>query len=77
MVLFFVFALAANVFEQVASLRTYMEPVTMFMLSISLAAVGLSMDFDSLTERGLSPIYAGFLVWGIIVLGIYLFLSLI
>jgi uncharacterized integral membrane protein (TIGR00698 family) len=74
---FFLFALAANVSEWFASLRGVLEPMSRFSLAAALSAIGLSLDFDSITEGGTGPLFAACLSWGIIVLTIYLVLAVI
>lgn len=75
MVLFFVLAVAVNTFKEVALLKGIFSPISKFFLSTALAAIGLSIDFDSITEKGIAPLLAAFLSWGIVVLAIYLVLS--
>lgn len=77
MVLFFVLALAVNVSEEVAALRRLAEPVSKFSLSTALAAIGLSIDIDSITEKGAKPLFAVFLSWGITVLLLYLIMDIV
>jgi|Deesub1362A_J573_1020465.scaffolds.fasta_scaffold00013_113 uncharacterized integral membrane protein (TIGR00698 family) len=75
MVLFFILAVAVNVSEKVASVRGVFETISKFSLSFALSAIGLSLDFNSITDKGASPLFAVFLSWGIIVLTIYLVFS--
>ncbi|MBI4824260.1 MAG: putative sulfate exporter family transporter [Nitrospirae bacterium] len=77
MILFFVLALAVNLSEGVASLRTVMEIVSRLSLSIALAAIGLTIDIDSIAEKGARPLFSAFFGWGIVVLLLYLLLNLI
>lgn len=77
MVAFVALALAANLWEPVSALGEITAPVSGFCLSAALAAIGLSLDFDSITERGLSPLFACFLSWGIVVMSVYLFFSVV
>jgi uncharacterized integral membrane protein (TIGR00698 family) len=77
MAVFFAMALAVNVSELFASFREFFEPLSKFSLAAALSAIGLSLDFDSITEGGTSPLYAACLSWGIFVLTIYLVLSVI
>ena len=74
---FFALALASNLSQTVADMREFVEPVSKFSLSVALAAIGLSLHFDSVTEKGASPIFTCFLSWGIVVLTIYLFFSIV
>jgi len=77
MAVFFALAVAVNISEPVASLSEAMEPLSKVFLSTALAAVGLSIDFDSITEKGARPLIAAFLAWGIIVMVVYLALSVV
>jgi uncharacterized integral membrane protein (TIGR00698 family) len=76
MVLFFALALAANLSREAASLRGVLGPLGTFSLTAALSAIGMSLEFDSITARGVSPLFAAFIAWGIVVLSIYLALSL-
>jgi uncharacterized integral membrane protein (TIGR00698 family) len=77
MVAFFAFAIAVNVSSLAASLSEIVRPLSKGSLSIALAAVGLSINFDSITEKGAGPLLSAFLAWGIIVLTVYLALSVV
>jgi uncharacterized integral membrane protein (TIGR00698 family) len=77
MVAFFAFAIAVNVSDLTASFSEVVRPVSKGSLSIALAAVGLSINFDSITEKGAGPLLSAFLAWGIIVLTVYLALSVV
>lgn len=76
MALFFALALAANLSQAGASLRGALGPLGTFSLTSALSAIGMSLEFDSITARGASPLFAAFIAWGIVVLSIYLALSL-
>jgi uncharacterized integral membrane protein (TIGR00698 family) len=73
--LFFLLALAVNLLPQGQALRTLLAPVSKFMLSATLAAVGLSVELDVIAEKGSRAIMAAFLSWGIVVLFIYLLIN--
>jgi uncharacterized integral membrane protein (TIGR00698 family) len=77
MVVFFAMAVAVNVSEWFASYKGVLEPISKFSLTTALASIGLSLDFDSITEGGTVPLYAVCLSWGIFVLTIYLVLSVV
>ncbi len=49
-----------------------LAPAGLFVLSVSLAALGFSVDFDSILLKGASPLLATLFAWGISVLFIYL-----
>lgn len=76
MVVFFLLAFASNLSREVAMLRGFFAPVSTFLLSAALASIGLSLDFESITEAGAAPLFAAFLSWGIVAMGVYLILSL-
>lgn len=63
MVAFVLFVILANVEERMSSLNRVFEPVSRFFLSSALAAIGLSVDFDSITLEGAKPLYVVFLSW--------------
>lgn len=75
MVLFFVLAAAGNLSRDFASLRGVLSPLGTFSLTSALSAIGMSLEFDSVTARGATPLFAVFIAWGISVLTIYLALS--
>jgi len=77
MAAFFAFAIGVNVSGYFAALGELMKPVTSVLLAIALAAVGLSINFDSVTEKGWGPLIAVFLSWGIVVMAVYLTLSVV
>jgi uncharacterized integral membrane protein (TIGR00698 family) len=77
MAVFFMLALASNISETVASARGILEPISKFSLTMALAAIGLNLNFESITGRGMGPLFACFLSWGIVVLSVYLLLSLV
>jgi len=63
MVLFFVLSTLFNVFE-LGALGRYLSGASQFLLAISLAAIGLTVEFEVLSDRGLRPFAAAFLAWG-------------
>lgn len=75
MVAFFVLAVSVNLFEGASALREYAAPVSKFSLTTALAAIGLSIDFDSITEEGAKPLFSVFLSWGIVALMLYVFVG--
>lgn len=77
MILFFVLAIAVNLSEGVASLSPIMETVSRLSLSTALVAIGLTIDIDSIAEKGARPLFAAFFGWGITALFVYLFLNMI
>lgn len=71
MVVFIVLALIANVVEIPVSITRILEPVSRFLLSLALAAIGLSVDLDSITSEGTRPLVVVFLSWVIVALFVY------
>lgn len=63
MVAFVSLALLTNFAAPAASLPQICEPVSKFFLSSALAAIGLSVDFDSITEKGPRPLITVLLSW--------------
>ncbi len=53
-------------------LSAALAPAGLLVLSVSLAALGFSVDFDSIALKGTSPVLAALFAWGISVLFIYL-----
>lgn len=74
---FFALAVVANASPQAAAWLKKLEPVSRFSLSMALAAIGLSIDIDSITEKGSRPLLASFLSWGMIVLMLFLALNVL
>ncbi len=77
MAAFFVLAIAVNFVGFVEELSHAVQPIGKLFLSIALAAVGLSIDFESVAEKGWGPLVAVFITWAIIVLTVYLALNVI
>jgi uncharacterized integral membrane protein (TIGR00698 family) len=75
MIAFFAFAVAVNMSSMAAALSDMVRPVSKVSLSLALTAIGLSINFDSVTEKGTGPLLSAFLAWGIISLTVYLILS--
>lgn len=55
-----------------AGLRNFLEPVSRFFLTVTLAAIGLSVDFDSITEIGPRPLYGVAISWILVCLFVYI-----
>lgn len=49
------------------------EPLSRFFLTVTLAAIGLSVDFDSIADIGPRPLYAVFIAWILTDLMVYLY----
>jgi uncharacterized integral membrane protein (TIGR00698 family) len=63
MVAFVVFVLLANFEQRMSALSRIFEPASKFCLSSALAAIGLSVDFDSITVEGAKPLYVVIISW--------------
>lgn len=74
MVVFLVLAALFNTLESLESLRHFTDPLSSFLLSAGLAAIGLSVSFDAVTVEGPRPLFAVFLscltVASIVIIGI-------
>lgn len=55
------------------SLQKLFEPLSRFFLTVTLAATGLGVDFDSIADIGPSPLYAVFISWVLVDLMVYLY----
>jgi uncharacterized integral membrane protein (TIGR00698 family) len=77
MAAFFAFALLVNVSEVAAAFGAATSSASGFFLSVALAAVGLSINLDSMADRGWGPLVSVLLAWVIIVLTAYLALNVI
>lgn len=76
LIAFYAIALAVNFTGAGGYLRTVLDPASKFLLTAALAAIGLSVDVDAVSEKGPAPIMAAFLSAGIAVMTIGLFLGL-
>ncbi|MBI4691452.1 MAG: putative sulfate exporter family transporter [Nitrospirae bacterium] len=73
---FIVLAIGMNIIKETKIIKEVAEYASKFFLSSALAAIGLSVDFDSIMENGTKPLMAIFLSWGIVVLFLYLIFSI-
>lgn len=73
-VVFVALSLVVNIF-QVPWLTSYSTPISKFSLSTALAAIGLSIEFDSVAEGGLKPLFAVGISWAIVLIIIYMVLG--
>ncbi|GAB4405697.1 MAG: putative sulfate exporter family transporter [Thermodesulfovibrionales bacterium] len=71
MIAFIVLALIVNLTDAFQPITRISEPISRFLLSSALAAIGLSVDLDSITSEGARPLLAVFLSWAIVVLFVY------
>lgn len=77
MAAFFAFAVLVNVSGLAAAFGEATSSVGGVFMSIALAAVGLSINLDSVAERGWGPLMSVLLAWVIIVLTVYLVLNMV
>ena len=75
-VVFIVLAIGVNIVKEAKFIAEIFEPLSKFFLSSVLAAIGFSVDFESIAEEGTKPLIAVFLSWGIVVLLLYLAFSI-
>jgi len=76
MIAFFALAMAGNLSEYIGSLRKTFEPIGSFILASALAAIGLSIDINIVTENGPKPLISAFLSWAIVVSVFFIALSI-
>ncbi len=74
MLVFVVLAIMVNSFARASDLSQLLRPLSSFFLSSGLAAIGLSVDFESITVEGIKPLIAVFISWLIILTGVIVFL---
>ncbi len=55
------------------SLQRLLEPLSRFFLTVTLSAIGLSVDFESIADIGPKPLYAVFISWLLTGFLVYLF----
>lgn len=77
MFLFFGLAIASNLFKEPFHIRNILQPWSSFFLSSGLAAIGLTVDFDSITAEGARPLFSVLISWVFVLTGIIIFLRLI
>jgi len=71
-IVFVALAVVFNFADRAMPFRSTFGVASSFFLSSALAAIGFSVDFDSIVEEGLYPLGAIFLSWSALILGIYL-----
>lgn len=77
MFFFFGLAIASNLFEEPFHIRNMLKPWSSFFLSSGLAAIGLTVDFESITAEGARPLFSVLISWISVLTGIIIFLRLI
>ncbi len=71
--IFFGLALAVNLSGRAGfGLSSALAPAGLLLLSVSLAALGFTVEFESIAGGGAAPMLTAFFAWGISVLFIYL-----
>jgi uncharacterized integral membrane protein (TIGR00698 family) len=75
-IVFILLALGVNLSAALAPAGQYFKWASSFFLSAALAAIGFSVDFDSVIERGILPLGVIFFSWGLVVLLMYLIRNL-
>jgi len=76
MALFFLFAFLANAVSLPAPLNASLKIAGSFLLSAALAAIGFSVDVNSVLERGLTPLGIIFISWSFTIMLIYIVRSI-
>lgn len=66
MLIFIILAIMVNLTGKAYALRQILQPWSSFFLSSGLAAIGLSVDFESITVEGSRPLFAVFISWVLI-----------
>lgn len=69
---FIALAISVNITEKAGSLIKIAAPISKFFLTSTLAAIGLSVNLDTIAEKGIRPFLAAFLSSSIIILVIYI-----
>ena len=75
MTVFFLLALLSNISTDIASLRGVAGNISSFLLTAALASIGLSVDFDTIMNKGIAPPLAAWVSWGLTTIIIFLVLS--
>lgn len=71
-VLFGVFAVIVNFLKVPDQVMQYCRTASSFLLSAGLAAIGFTVDFDSIIEEGIAPLGAVFTAWTVTVMLIFI-----
>lgn len=77
MLIFMILAIVVNLTEKASAVRQILQPWSSFFLSSGLAAIGLSVDFESITVEGSRPLFAVLISWGLILSGTIILLRLL
>jgi len=63
MAVFFLLALWSNISPDIEALRGAAKHISSFLLTAALASIGLSVDFDTILEKGIAPPVAAGISW--------------
>ncbi|MCX7793262.1 MAG: putative sulfate exporter family transporter [Thermodesulfovibrionales bacterium] len=67
------FTMVITVNTLAPGLKKLFEPLSIFFLTVTLSAIGLSVDFDSIADIGPKPLYAVFISWVLISLLVHIY----
>lgn len=76
-VVFMLLSVMVNLTDVFVPVMAYFKGLSTFFLSACLAAIGLSVDFNSIIEKGMTPLAVIFVSWGVIILILFLVMSLL
>jgi uncharacterized integral membrane protein (TIGR00698 family) len=71
-IVFLILAVIVNVTNILAPAAKFLGYASSFFLSAGLAAIGFSVDFEAIMERGITPLAGIFSSWGMTILFLYL-----
>lgn len=77
MFIFAILAIVVNLIEKASAVRQILQLWSSFFLSSGLAAIGLSVEFESITVEGSRPLFAVFISWVLILSGTIVLLRLL
>jgi uncharacterized integral membrane protein (TIGR00698 family) len=75
-IVFILLAIGVNLSGTFAGVTKYFVGASNFCLTAALAAIGFSVDFDSVIEQGMLPLGVIFFSWGLVILLMYLIRNL-
>jgi len=75
-VVFILLSVIANLTDVFVPVMVYFKGLSAFFLSACLAAIGLSVDFNSIIDKGMAPLAVIFVSWGVIILILFFVMSL-
>jgi len=74
---FLFFVVLTNATDLLKPFMRRLSILSSFFLSAGLAAIGFSVDFDAIIEKGITPLLSIYLSWIIMLLSIYLFRTML